>query len=106
MLEVLIVAALLGLVVGAIAQSKGRSFFGWWLYGALLFIVAIVHVLVLKPDVKGVEARALQGGDQRKCPHCAEVIKAEAKVCRYCGRDVEPVAQASLARAPAADYLG
>lgn len=23
-----------------------------------------------------------------KCPHCAEEISADAKVCKHCGRDV------------------
>jgi hypothetical protein len=30
------------------------------------------------------------GFDTRACPYCAERIKPEAVVCRYCGRDVAP----------------
>lgn len=46
-MEIIIIIALLGLIPAFIARNKGRSFFGWWLYGALLFIVAIVHALLI-----------------------------------------------------------
>jgi hypothetical protein len=44
----LIVAALLGLIPAKIAQSKGYSFGKWWIYGFLIFIVAIIHACKLK----------------------------------------------------------
>ena len=88
-MEFLFLVVLLGLIPAVIARSKGRSFFGFWIYGALLFIVALPHVLLAKPNVTALEAQQLSSGAHRKCPHCAEVIKQEARVCRFCGRTIE-----------------
>ena len=89
----LVTAMLIGLIPAAIASSKGRSFLLWWLYGSLIFIVAIIHALIMKP----VESEV--GG--RNCPFCAERIKAEAIICKHCGRESEP--QASKALPPTSD---
>jgi hypothetical protein len=35
--------------------------------------------------------------DLRPCPYCAEQIKQNAVVCRFCGRDVEPAADNATA---------
>jgi hypothetical protein len=85
--EIAILAALLGLIPAMIARGKGRRFALWWVYGFLLFIVALPHALLLKPNVKQIEEQQAAQG-LRKCPFCAEMIKPDARVCRYCGRDL------------------
>jgi uncharacterized membrane protein YdbT with pleckstrin-like domain len=40
---------------------------------------------------EGTAAVVEAGRIERECPFCAERILARARVCRYCGRDVEPV---------------
>jgi len=76
-----LIGALFGI---AAAQHKGFSvaagIIGGLLLGPLAFLMFFVG---------GVGGE----GAKKKCPHCAEWIKADAKVCRHCGRDVAPPAK-------------
>jgi uncharacterized membrane protein YedE/YeeE len=49
MLDLLIFNAVLGLVAAAIANRKGQPFVTWFLYGLLIWPVAIIHALVVRP---------------------------------------------------------
>ena len=86
-MEFFLLAVLIGLLPAYIARSKGKSFVLWWIYGALIFIVALPHSLLMKADKNAVEGNALAEG-AKKCPYCAELVKKEAVVCRFCHREL------------------
>ena len=93
-MEYLLIPMALGLIPAAIAQSKGRSFGGWYIYGVLLWIVAMIHVLVIPTDHVALNARKVRGGAMKQCPDCAEAVLLEARVCRHCGHDFARNAEA------------
>jgi len=85
-MEVFIFWICLSVLAGVIASHKGRS--GWWFFFLSVLLsplVGIIAALVAREDTWEVESRQLASGDMRKCPDCAELIKRETTVCRYCG---------------------
>lgn len=87
-MEVLLALPFLAIIPALIAYSKGRSFFLWWVYSVALLIFAFPHALLISKNVKALEEKSIKDGSMRKCPSCAEVVKVEAVVCRFCQRDL------------------
>jgi len=92
-MELVFIWGIIGCIPAAIAKSKGRSFFTWWVYGALLFIVALIHSLVINKDIRAIED-AMQNEGFVRCPYCAEMVKTEAVKCKHCGSDISGTVKA------------
>ena len=73
---VVLLLLVLALIPATIAKKKGENFIGWYIYGVLLWIVALIHSIVMK-DKSG-----------RQCPMCKEWIKEEAIVCKHCNTNI------------------
>ena len=73
-------------VIGAIAGGKGRSGFGWFVLSLCISALLAGLLLALVGNAPAPsEQTQLEGGTVKKCPMCAEIVKAEAIVCKHCG---------------------
>lgn len=90
---------LMAAVVAIVANSKGRNAFLWFLYGFLIWPIALVHIIVSKAApprltvaeaAAAEEARRIAEEEARRypCPNCAERIKPAARVWPRCQRDL------------------
>lgn len=68
----------LGLLPAFMASQKGRGFVRWWVYGALVFPVAIVHALLIG-------AHFARG--TRACGYCRLPVSVNATHCPRCGHE-------------------
>jgi len=58
-------AMLIGLIPAAIAYDKGRSFIGWWLFGAALFHCGPTGALIIQRDTDALEVTPAGDGDEK-----------------------------------------
>lgn len=92
-MEVLLFWGGLSVVVAVAANSRGRSPIGWFVLSVVISpLIAGLLVLALggpkspaatyyDPDTKTL---AVPNSDTKKCPECAEIVKADARICRFC----------------------
>jgi phosphotransferase system glucose/maltose/N-acetylglucosamine-specific IIC component len=73
------------ILVGVYASNKGRSGIGFFLLAVITSpLIGFIIALVVSPNTKVAEEKALSSGEMKKCPHCAELVKVEATICKHC----------------------
>ena len=68
-----------GFFCSYIAGQKGRDNGSWFVLGFFFSFIALIAIGV----VPSLESQTPKVGT-RKCPNCAEEVKSEAKICRFC----------------------
>ena len=80
-MELLFFWILCGIATGFIGAQRGGIACAWLAIGLLLGPIGLLMAFAAGPAGKA----------HRTCPFCAETVKREALVCRFCGRDLPPL---------------
>ena len=88
-MELMLIFAWLAAAVGAgaIASSKGRSGFGYFLFGFFLPLIGLFVAIGMAPVSPAAAAHgARRGNDLILCQKCGRPHRADAPICPNCGK--------------------
>lgn len=75
-------------VIAKYAERNGLSYTPIFLLGLVTSpIIQIIVTLIMESNIKR-NNQTTAYSKNRKCPFCAEYIKEEAVICRFCNRDL------------------
>lgn len=72
---IVLIMIALGFFPAFIAWKKGAQFIIWWIYGATLFPIALIHAFLIGRGPRG----------KKVCGFCRKQVDINAPFCKFCG---------------------
>jgi hypothetical protein len=81
-LLIALLTRLAGLIAG-VAEGKGRDWTSFFVLSLFFPLIMWIVVTVIASDP------STQQSGNKTCPHCAELVKSQARLCKHCGSKLE-----------------